>query len=29
VELIEPNVNVEEELKEFQIAFERDEIMKL
>jgi hypothetical protein len=29
VELIETNVKVEEELKEFQIAFERDEIMKL
>jgi hypothetical protein len=28
VELIEINVNVEE-LKEFQIAFERDEIVKL
>jgi len=29
LELIETNVNVKEELKEFQIAFERDEIMKL
>jgi hypothetical protein len=29
VELIETNVNVEEELKEFQITFHRDEIMKL
>jgi hypothetical protein len=29
VELIETNVNVEEESKEFQIALERDEIIKL